>query len=183
MLHTNPARPAPSSRARNHVRDHRKLARSNTMRAGGAPRRLRPSDTAPATPEPTQNQRRTLPRAHARTAETPPSKASERDSERARRASMAWRRRTPKRASLGRRPRPRRASTSLRSRARASTSRLPAGALFQALPTSKIAYDGAGARSPRGHVRVRLHARRVGGLLRVRGLRINQPVLASSVER
>ena len=60
-----------------------------------------------------------------------------------------------------------RASTSLRSRARASTSRLPAGALFQALPTSKIAYDGARARPPRGHIRVRLYARRVGRLLRV----------------
>ena len=65
------AAPAPSSRARNHVRDHRKLARSNTMRAGGAPRRLRASDTAPATPEPTQNQRRTTAsrtRAHSRDA-------------------------------------------------------------------------------------------------------------------
>ena len=41
------------------------------MRAGGAPRRLRASDTAPATPEPTQNQRRTTAsrtRAHSRDA-------------------------------------------------------------------------------------------------------------------
>ena len=139
MLHTNPPRPAPSSRARNHVRDHRKTSAKQYDESG---RRPPPPSAQRHSAGDSRAHTKSAPH-NARTAETPPSKASERDSERARRASMAWRRRTPKRASLGRRPRPRRASTSLRSRARASTSRLPAGALFQALPTSKIACDGA----------------------------------------